>query len=240
VWSSGLIALLGALTVVATPPPADGTTLSPTSVTLPGGQKLPEGATVTTVLRFHGRWIAAGGDFPAGARPALSSCPADTGCNPIVWTSTDRTHWTAVWGAAASGSITGEQLVAGEHDVLLFNADEGTALWTSHNGDTWTSVRLPDDMKALVARNVVFGHGRYVVMLNNKFAEGSDTAYGESDTVWTSTNGTTWTQDVVPGPASAFDSLTVAANGFRLFGVTRPGGDAEAWRSTNGVTWKIS
>lgn len=240
-WSCGLVALLGAIGVALIPfALADGASISPTSVTLPGGQKLPEGGSVTTVLRFDGKWIAAGAVFPGRAVPSLPSCAAGMGCNPIVWTSTNRVRWTAVWGAAPTGSIPGEQLVAGDHLVLLFNADEGTKLWTSRHGVTWTSVTLPNDMAALVSRDVVFGRGRYVAMLNNKFAGGPNTAYGESDAIWTSTNGTTWTQDVVPGPTSAFASLTVATNGFRLVGTTRPGGDNETWRSTNGVSWKLS
>lgn len=216
-------------------PPVPATTVN----TLPGGQQLPPGAQITSVVRYQSKEVAAGVDFPGGSAPALPAC-AERGCSPIVWTSADGTRWSATWGTAANGSIPGEQLVVGPNILLLFDADESTSLWDSTDAVTWNRVALPGTMAGLVVRDAVFAHGRFVAILNNKFAGGPVTAYGESDAVWSSGDGTTWQLGSVPGPPAAFQSLTVVPTGFRIVGVLRPGGTSAAWTSPDGVTWSMT
>lgn len=203
--------------------------------TFPGGQKLPPGAQVTSVVRFDGREVAAGADFPGGGSAVLPTCYRD--CNPIVWASVKGSEWTATWGTVSHGSIAGEQLVTGPDELLLFNGDESTALWYSSDAVTWQQVPLPPGMTALAVRAAVWGHGRFVAILNNKYAGGPNTAYGESDTVWTSTDGTAWTLDSVHGLPAAFNSLTVDQTGFRIAGVLRQTRAPVVWTSSDGVTW---
>jgi hypothetical protein len=128
-------------------------------------------------------------------------------------------------------------LLKGRGTLLLFEDDEGTRLWSSSNGVSWQQVDLPATMGALGVRDAVFGHGRYEAMLNNKYAGGPNTAYGQSDTVWSSLNGQTWIHDTVAGPSAAFDSISVTRTGFRLVGDLRLGGTAAAWTSVDGVSW---
>lgn len=199
---------------------------------------LPPGAQVTSVIRYRNEDVAAGDDFPAGSTPVLPVC-ARQGCNPVVWTSTDGAHWSATWGAKAGGSIAGETLVASPDTLLLFNADESTNLWESTDAVTWRHFALPPAFAALVVRDVVYGHGRFVAILNNKYAGGPVTAYGESDTVWTSTNGATWTQDPVPGAAAIFQSVSVEPTGFQISGVFRQGEGRATWTSTDGISWSV-
>ena len=100
VWSVGLLTALAACTTpraihAPSPTPRSLRTLpSAAANTLPGSQKLPPGALITSVVRFGGREVAAGDDFPAGGPAVLPTCYPD-GCNPIVWTSLNGSNWTA-------------------------------------------------------------------------------------------------------------------------------------------------
>jgi|ERR1700728_13515 GH24 family phage-related lysozyme (muramidase) len=216
--------------------------------TLPGGQKLPPGAVVTSVVHFLGQDVAAGADISAGHVPVLAIC-AVNGCNPIVWTSPNGRQWTAAWGnTGVTGSIPGEELVSGAGTLLLFLNDEGTRLWSTTDAITWHQVVLPETVTALDVTRVVFGHGRFVAILNNKYAGGPNTAYGENDAVWTSTNGETWTAASVAGPPAAFESLTVTPKGFRITGALRQSGSlpqesarpSTAWISSGGIRWAMT
>ncbi len=236
----GAFALSGTRSTKVRTNPASGqpaaSTTSPTVTPAEITASLPRGAQVTSVIRYRNIEVAAGDDFPAGSVPVLPIC-AQQGCNPVVWTSTDGSHWSAAWGAKATGSIPGETLVASPDILLLFNADESTNLWASTDAVTWHHVALPHALSALLVRDVVYGHGRFVAILNNKYAGGPVTAYGESDTVWTSTNGAAWTQEPVPGPAAMFQSVRVEAGGFQINGVFQQGGGPATWTSTDGTRW---
>ena len=76
-----------------------------------------------------------------------------------------------------------------------------------------------------------------MAILNNKYAGGANTAYGESDTVWTSSDGSAWNLDSVPGSPAAFKSLRVESTGFRLAGLLRQTGASVTWNSSDGITW---
>jgi hypothetical protein len=201
----------------------------------PGVQSLPSGAQVTAVVQFHGHYVAAGAFFP-GRAGSLSVC-SSFACNPMVWTSTNGKQWTSAWGSAPSGSIANAYLAVAPNTLLLLNGDEGTNAWLSTNGLDWSRVSLPSDMAGLVVRGVVWGDGRFVAIFNNKFAGGLDTAYGESDTIWTSTNGLLWTQDEVAGSPLRFTSLSVDATGFTVQGTAN--GSPTEWTSPNGIAWTI-
>jgi hypothetical protein len=202
----------------------------------PGAQSLPAGAQITSVVQFHGHYVAAGAFFP-GRAESLSGC-STFACNPMVWTSTNRKQWTSAWGSAPSGSIANAYLAVAPSTLLLFNGDEGTKAWLSTNGLNWSRVPLPTDMAGLVVRGVVWGDGRFVAIFNNKFAGGLDTAYGENDTIWTSTNGLMWTQDEVAGSPLSFASLSVDPTGFTVQGTAN--GSPTEWTSPDGIAWTIN
>lgn len=236
----GVLALSGSRSTTVRTNPASGlpatSTTSPMSTPAQVTASLPRGAQVTSVIRYRNIEVAAGDDFPAGSDPVLPTC-VQQGCNPVVWTSTDGSHWSVTWGAEATGSIAGETLVASPQRLLLFNADESTNLWESTDTITWHQVALPQAFSALLLRGVVYGHGRFVAISNNKYAGGPVTAYGQSDTVWTSTDGTAWTQAPVPGPAATFQSVEVEPSGFQISGVLQHGGGRATWTSTDGTSW---
>ena len=200
-----------------------------------GGGQLPAGAELTAVVQFDGRFVAAGAYFGSGPDlPAALGCPV--GCNPTVWTSSNGASWSPVFANPASGGIAAERLLVTPVGLLLFNTDEGTAMWRSSNGASWHRASIAPAMAALGLAGAAWGHGRVVAIFNNKYVGTGETAYGEADTIWTSTGGGTWHQDNVPG-GPAFSSLTSTANGFVAAGTSRTTGQPALWRSSNGLTW---
>ena len=97
----------------------------------------------------------------------------------------------------------------GEGRCCSSTTDEATRLWSSSNGVSWQEVDLPPSMGALGVRDAVFAHGRYEAMLDNKYAGGPNTAYGQSDAVWSSLNGQTWIHDTVAGTAGGVRFISV-------------------------------
>lgn len=246
--SVGSIALLGACSspraAIPSVEASASTTHSTTGSTgapavgdvLPGGERLLEGAQVVSAVRYQGGEVAAGADFPAGGKPVLPIC-ALRGCNPVVWTSSNESRWTVAWANIANGSIDGEQLVVGSNNLLLFLTDETTSLWSTTDAKTWTPVTLPEAMALLLVRKAVWAHGRFVAILSNKYAGGPVDTYGQSDTVWSSTDGTAWIQASVSGPPAVFQSLTVDSMGFQIMGILRQSQTPAEWASSDGVHW---
>jgi hypothetical protein len=199
---------------------------------------LPSGAQISSVVQFQGRYVAAGSYFPGRGPSTLPICSTD-GCNPVVWTSTNGHAWTATWESVAQGSITGEQLIVTSTGLLLFNGDEGTALWHSGDGVTWNKVPLPAAIHALPVIGAVWGHGHVVAIFNNKFAGGPDTAYGESDTVWISPDGVTWHQGIL-GEAAVLRAVAVTPTGYLIGGETWTTEHPTVWASVNGTHWRAT
>lgn len=202
---------------------------------LPGGQQLPVGANVTSVAEFQGRFVAAGSYFPGDDPSAPANCA--TGCNPVVWTTTNKSRWSVTWTNPASGSITGEEIVTSPTALLLFNDDEGTALWRSTDTVNWEKVPLPADMAAFDISKAEWSRNRFVTILRNKFTEGPNTVYGKSDAIWTSTDGITWERDLLSGPPATFESLSADATGFVIRGSLRQTGVQTVWTSSDGIAW---
>jgi hypothetical protein len=208
------------------------TPAGPVSDTLPGGQALPAGAQFTSVVQYQNHYVAAGSYFPGGGASAIANC--SVGCNPVVWTSTNENQWSVTWTVPATGSIAGEDIVASPTGLLLFNDDEGTSLWRSTNTLNWQKVPLPTAMEAFDITKAVWSHNRFVAILRNKFAGGPDTAYGESDAIWTSTGGVTWDRDTISGPPAHFQSLSADTGGFVI------GSGPTVWTSSDGISWTKS
>lgn len=257
-WRIGLTAVLAlggsalgyGLTVGGTPPSnPDGHSVGdPAAAAAPSvvarwtdlssGGGLPGGAEITSVIRFDGRLVAAGDYFGGGAALASPSCT--DACNPVVWTSTDGSHWSIALAKSASESVPGERLVKTPTELLMFNTGEAsTTLWRSTDGRSWSQVAIPTRMSGLTLSGATWGHSRTVAIFSNKFAGGPDAAYGNADTIWTSTNGTTWSQDPVPG-TPRFTSLTTTPTGFLASGTSRATGHPTLWRSSNGLVWKAA
>jgi hypothetical protein len=196
------------------------------------GSYLPPGAIVTSVTRWHGHLLTAG-DLETTSRVGQAGC--DGSCNPVVWVAAAG-RWRVSFATRATASDVPDELVAVNGELLLFDSAQTTQLWRSSNGRAWRKVRLPDSMMAMGITEVVSNGHRVVVVLQNKFAGGRQSKYGESDPVWTSTDGIQWKKGSVPDKPS-FTSLTTASDGFLASGTSRATGSGLVWRSTNGLTW---
>lgn len=195
--------------------------------------KLPATATVTSLVSYQGRLYAAGDNF-GGTTP----CGQGIGCNPEVWSSTAGASWKPVLEVSPSTDAPGEQLLASPKRLMLFQSAMGTRLWVTNAGNKWVRVDLPSELSALTVTYAVFAHGRYVVLLSNRFSGTVNDAYGQSDQVWTSEDGMTWTRSGVGGPASRFTSVVATSSGFVMGGNSRSNGRSEIWASTSGRMWR--
>jgi hypothetical protein len=230
-WSLGIVGRVRTATPTPRTVAARWTRLSSSTGALPPGSQ------VTSVVTFEGRLMAAGLYFPGKDHSLVPGCAQ--ACEPVVWTSTDGKRWTTAWntGTVTLGSDTSQHLVVMGHEVLLFDSGTGgTVLWRSTDGVSWRRVHIPDAMGALTAGGVVSGHGRLVAIFSNKFAGGPDTAYGNGDTVWTSTDGVTWHQSQITGE-SVIDSVTATATGFLLGGESSSHHEPTVWSSSDAMTW---
>jgi hypothetical protein len=246
--TSSVVALVGIAALVFGLTAGDGPPVKPRPTTdggAPGSAKaaswrelsaagayLPPGAIVTSVVRWHGQLLTAG-DLASPSRAVRPGC--DGGCNPVVWAAHGR-HWRVVFATRATASDVQDELVAVNGELLMFASAQTTQLWRSSNGRSWRKVQLPKTMMAMGMTAAVSNGHRVVVALENKFAGGRESNYGESDPVWTSTDGIHWKRGAAPNTPS-FSSLTATPGGFLASGTSRTTGNGYVWRSTDGLTW---
>jgi len=200
---------------------------------------LPPGAQINSLVKFDGNVVAAG-QYLSGAGPVAPGYPSAAG--PVVWSSPDGTTWTKVWdaGGVVLGTGTGMTLVRAPGRLLLFNGGTaGSALWSSTDAVHWTRVGLPDAMAALAVGGAIWGHGLYVVLLSNKFIGGPVTAFGDSDTVWTSSDGTHWQLSAL-GPPAYLGSIVSTTTGFLIGGQVLGTSKAMTWSSNDATHWSAS
>jgi hypothetical protein len=159
----------------------------------------------------------------------------------VVWTSLDGSTWNEALnpGGVVLGTGTGQQLVSTPSGLLLFDEGTGgTALWRSTNLTSWERVTLPTTMTALPLAAVSWGHRMFVAVLSNRFAGGPVTAYGESDSVWISSDGLSWRDvDLHFGPVH-LSALTSTRIGFLLGGEFRHYNRPAVLVSTDAEHWQ--
>jgi hypothetical protein len=159
---------------------ASGSHQSASALTSNTSGKLLPGSTVTSKIHFGAGTFAAGAMFGQAAQRSGDACA--NGCNPVVWASSGS-GWRVVLKVPAKGSIADEHLLATPFGLLVFNSDEGTALWRSRVGRTWAARRLPGPIaSSILKRAVVKGRRLYVHI---------ETTQNGSET-WFTTDGRTW------------------------------------------------
>jgi len=205
----------------------------------PSGGSLPLGAQITDVVSFRGHVLASGLFFPPCTSPGEPACtPAEKVLEPVVWSSAAKGKWNEAWNSdgVTLGTGTVQHLVVTPDGVLLFDSGMATALWRSTNGVTFTRVNLPPAMEALSVSDATWGHGLTVAILSNRFAGGPDKVYGQSDTVWTSANGSTWTQSPL-SQVAVLAAVTTTSSGFLMGGQTKSTKRPTVWTSADGMQW---
>jgi hypothetical protein len=203
---------------------------------------LPVGAVINTVTRFQNHVVAAGLFLPhcASEFPQRLCTPGAMAREPVVWTSSDGNTWSEAWksGGVVLGTGTSQQLVATPSALLLFDEGTGgTALWRSTDLTSWKRVSLPATMTALPLGAVTWGHGMFVAVLSNRFAGGPVTAYGDSDSVWISSDGLSWHEVDLHFGSVVLSAVTSTRTGFLLGGEFRPYNRATVLVSTDGENW---
>lgn len=108
------------------------------------GTGLPAGAQITALTQYDGLYVASGNYFGGEGASTLAGCPSSQ-CNPVVWTSTNGSHWKIVFAESAQGSVAGEQLIVTPHGLFMFNSDETTELWHSVGGHSLNRDGFPGD-----------------------------------------------------------------------------------------------
>lgn len=226
-------------TVAPSPEPTDGAT--PVLVTdgvvdgwgrLPTDEEIFGQFRVTATAARDGRGVAVGCD-PNGA--AVGG-PGDIGGFP-AWYADAAGDWVQATGPATSLDREAclMDVVATPHGYLAVGPS-----WVvrSDDGASWEPVELPGATTAGASTVSVLGD-RVTVLVERPSEAESTVAQ-----LWTTTDGTTWSQ-VTDGSAAVFDNATVAqvleVDG-RLVAVgSAPGGafvpTAAAWVSDDGLTW---
>jgi hypothetical protein len=187
--------------------------------------------------------VAAG---PSGLLAVGSTYQPDTySVTTSVWHSDDALHWTQGQFPEASGprffGISTNAIVAVNDQFVAVGSDDGHATaWTTRDGSTWTTARLPDgisdDSEVSVARSVATSAGRLVAVGSIQSTEPAGVSYS-SDTggftasghskiaVWYSDDGSTWTRaalgDLADNQLQTPGSVAAGPQGFvgfiRLF-----------------------
>jgi hypothetical protein len=201
---------------------------------------------VGAVTEFRGRLVLAGWGFGQSPPPGLGCSIL---CNPVVWVHGPRGGWRAVFATQAWGGLAGERFSVAGGRLLMFNSQEGTRLWESTDGLVWRAIRLPAEMEMAMDGlgsdgGVASSGARVVAVFNNRYAGYVGRpmrALGESDFVWTSSDGIHWHHD---GDAThgepQFDSLSVAPHGFVATSTSRANGGSDIWFSRNGLSWSYA
>jgi hypothetical protein len=160
-----------------------------------------------------------------------------------VWQSSDGFHWQRVSDSSpvfqdASASVVlhgGEGLVAlgAARNGLGFDSSATTIVWTSRDGRVWQRVPQPPGVFPTLNNfhlvGAVEGNGRYVAWGTNY----SDVPYF---LVWTSTDGSHWTQ--APGVHFQYGRVdAIAAHGQGFIAVGARDNEPTLWSSPDGAHW---
>jgi hypothetical protein len=198
---------------------------------------------VGAVTEFHGRLILAGWGFGQSPPTGLGCSIL---CNPVVWVHGARGRWRAVFATQAWGGLAGERFSIAGGRLLMFNSQQGTRLWESSDGLVWRAVRLPAEMEMAMDGlgsdgGVASTGSRVVAVFNNQYVGTPMRAWGESDFVWTSTDGIQWHHDAdATHSEPQFDSLSTAPHGFVATSTSRVNGRSIIWFSRNGLSWSCA
>ena len=209
--------------------PVGAPTASWHQLSAPNGYIQP-GAQITSLIRWHGELIAAGG-IQGSARLRGRGC--GNHCNPVVWISKNGRRWRAVFAGATIGSLQQVDLAAVGNALLLFNSHEETQVWRSTDGHSWRQVQLPKGMDGMPTLSVAANGRRVVVSFSTRFPAGPG---GRVNPVWTSTDGLRWHRGYASRPLN-FKSVAAAPHGFVAVASNSDQTRSFAMSSSNGLSW---
>jgi hypothetical protein len=157
-----------------------------------------------------------------------------------LWFSPNLTSWTrATVMSDASSSSRVQAVTAAAHEFIAVGSDGGhPAVWTTADGQTWTTIvlDLPPGASAAQLDQVAIDGSR-VVALGQETTAGGTVPFAEMSP----DGGASW-QRVPSGPSGAgtvVTALAAGAGGFTAASQSGPPGqqDAQVWTSATGATW---
>jgi hypothetical protein len=177
---------------------------------------------------------------PAGYVVAADASPPGSPPGPDLWWSRNLTSWTrATEMGITSGSDQVRAVAADAHELMAVGSAGGhPAVWTTTDGQTWTTIvlDLPPGASAAVLQRVAVD-GDHVVALGQETRAGERVPFAE----FSPDGGASWQE--VPfgsaGPGTAVTALTAGPGGFTAASQTGTPGqqDAQIWTSATGSSW---
>lgn len=211
----------------------DGVDWSSTTANASGSVYTPR-ADHASVVFNNAMWVLGG----SGVSSALND----------TWHSTDGVTWVQAAADGSSSSFPSRYY----HTALVFNGKmwvlggsdaSGNPLndvWSSTDGSTWTQVAANGSTRSFPARY----HLTSLVFNNRMWVLGGDDSSGQQrNDVWSSADGSLWTQAAANGSGSSFTprashtSLVFDGAMWVLGGIGPGGALDDAWYSTNGTRW---
>jgi hypothetical protein len=159
---------------------------------------------------------------------------------PDLWWSSNLASWTRGTDMNdTSGSNQISAVAADAHDFMAVGSHDGQpAVWTTADGQTWTTIPLglPPGASAAALQQVAI-NGDHVVALGQATKAGQSVPFGELS----ADGGASW-QEVPFGPAgpgTVITALTADSGGFTAASQTGGPGqqDAQIWTSSAGSAW---
>jgi hypothetical protein len=168
------------------------------------------------------------------------SAGAGNGPGPYLWWSSNLTSWTRGTDMNdTSGSSQISAVTADAHEFMAVGSHDGhPAVWTTTDGQTWTTIvlGLPAGASAAVLQQVAIGSG-HVVALGQQTKAGQAVPFAELS----ADGGASWQEAPFgsAGPGTAVTALTAGSGGFTAasqYGAPGQQG-AQIWTSATGSSW---
>ncbi len=194
------------------------------------------------MLSFKGKlWVIAGMDNSAGGGGGESHWYND------IWSSVDGVNWILENGNAAFSARAFHQVLEYNGELYLIGGEEGNGtggalifkadVWKSSDGVLWQQMNPQ-------AQFFGGGTGRAIVFNNKIWMIGGGVFTGRSS-IWTTTNGSDWNEEISSAPFGPREGHAVYEIDNKLFllGGMSTGGSSnlknDIWLSPDGVNWTL-
>ena len=172
----------------------------------------------------------------------VGNAPGSGGAaGPYLWWSSNLTSWTRGTDMNDTGGSSQISAVATDaHEFMAVGSYDGhPAVWTTTDGQTWTTIvlGLPPGASGAALQQVAIGSGGRVVALGQETKAGQAVPLAE----FSADGGASWQEGPFgsAGPGTAVTALTAGEGGFTAASQSGQAGqqDAQIWISATGSSW---